>query len=272
MSILAGSEGSWLDPAAYDDRDLSRTLLVLPGLFEQLLSTDGRGLEAVEVPDTVRESVGVALRSLDRRALSSSFTEACTMLASLVSVDGFRAAADDVLASSLAEWTSIAKRMRALRSETVTGAVAGLHSSKGGVPKRSVMTASVGLRGLDGDRQATRLHHGRPWQALCLWSAETIAGLQAEGHPIAAGLAGENILTSGIEWAEAKPGTLLRIGSMIAEITIAALPCKKNAGWFLDGNFNRMHHEREAGVSRMYASVLEPGTITHGDTVTLELR
>jgi MOSC domain-containing protein YiiM len=272
MSVLTGSSGNWLDPAAYDDRDLSRTLLVLPGLFEQLLSTDGRGLEAVEVPDAVRESVGVALRSLDRRALSSSFTEACTMLASLVSVDGFRAAADGVLASSLAEWTSISETMRADRSAVLTGAVAGLHSSKGGVPKGAVMTASVGLRGLDGDRQATRLHHGRPWQALCLWSAETVAMLHGEGHPIAAGLAGENILVSGIDWAKAKPGTLLRIGSMVAAITIAALPCKKNAGWFLDGNFNRMHHEREAGVSRMYAAVLEPGTVTQGDAVTLELR
>jgi MOSC domain-containing protein YiiM len=272
MSLLVDKAGSWLDPAAYDDRDLSRTLLVLPGFFEQLLSTDGRGLETVEVPDTVRESVGVALRSLDRRALSRSFTEACTMLASLVSVDGFRVAADEVLVSSLAEWTSISQRMRTLRSEKVTGAVAGLHSSKGGVPKSAVMTASVGLRGLDGDRQATRLHHGRPWQALCLWSAETIARLEAEGHPIAAGLAGENILVSGIDWAEAKPGTLLRIGSMVAEITVAALPCKKNAGWFVDGNFNRMHHEREAGVSRMYASVLQPAMVTHGDPVTLELR
>lgn len=272
MSALTGGVGTWLDPATYDDRDLSRTLLVLPGLFEQLLSTDGRGLEMVQVADPVRESVGVALRSLDRRALSSSFTEACTMLASLVSVDGFRVAADEALTSSLAEWTSISKRMRASRSETVTGVVAALHSSKGGVPKGAVMTASVGLRGLDGDRQATRLHHGRPWQALCLWSLETITRLKAEGHPIAPGFAGENILTSGIDWAEAKPGTLLRIGSMVAEITVAALPCKKNADWFVDGNFNRMHHERKAGVSRMYAAVLEPGTVTQGDTITLDLR
>jgi MOSC domain-containing protein YiiM len=264
--------GNWLDPAAYDDRDLSRTLLVLPSLFEQLLSTDGRGLEDVEVPTSVRTSVGVALRSLDRRALSSSFTEACAMLASLVSVDGFRVAADDVLASSLAEWTSISQSMRASRSETATGEVAALHSSKGGVPKGAVLTGTVGLRGLDGDRQATRLHHGRPWQALCLWSAETIDRLQAEGHPIAPGLAGENILISGFDWAEAKPGTLLHIGSMVAEVTVAALPCKKNAGWFVGGNFNRMHHEREAGVSRMYAAVLQPGTITRGDAVTLELR
>jgi MOSC domain-containing protein YiiM len=257
---------SWLEPSAYDDRDLSRTILVLPGLFDQLLSTDGRGLEEV------RDSVGIALRSLDRRALSSSFTEACTMLASLVSVDGFRSAADEALQVSLAEWTSIAKTMRASRNAVQTGAVVGLHSSKGGVPKTAVMTASVGMRGLDGDKQATRLHHGRPWQALCLWSAETVERLHAEGHPIAPGLAGENILTSGLDWAEAKPGTLLRIGSLVAEITTAALPCKKNAGWFVDGNFNRMHHEREAGVSRMYAAVVEPGTVTQGDVAVLELR
>ena len=56
------------------------------------------------------------------------------------------------------------------------------------MPKQAVDSAEVGLGGHDGDRQRTRKHHGRPWQALCLWSSEVIADLAAEGHPIGPGL------------------------------------------------------------------------------------
>ena len=51
------------------------------------------------------------------------------------------------------------------------GSVLQLSASNGGVPKDAVLAADVGRRGLLGDRQANRKHHGRPFQALCLWSA-----------------------------------------------------------------------------------------------------
>jgi hypothetical protein len=41
------------------------------------------------------------------------------------------------------------------------GTVKGLFVSEGGVPKLPVEVAVVGYRGVDGDRQATRQHHGR---------------------------------------------------------------------------------------------------------------
>ncbi len=48
-----------------------------------------------------------------------------------------------------------------------------------------------------------------------------------------------------------------------------AVPCTHNARWFKDGNFEVMHHDR-GPVSRVYATVLEPGSITTGDPAVLE--
>jgi hypothetical protein len=150
------------------------------------------------------------------------------------------------------------------------GSVAGLHVSGGGVPKRPVSRVDVGVRGVVGDVQRTRRHHGRPWQAVCLWSSDVIDRLAAEGHPIGPGSAGENVTISGIDWAELRSGVRLEIGSVLVETSVWSLPCTKNAQWFVDGDFNRMHHERERGVSRMYAWVVEPGQIGVGDPVVVE--
>lgn len=150
-----------------------------------------------------------------------------------------------------------------------TGRVAQLSVSDGGVPKRPVDEVRIGLRGLEGDRQAARQHHGRPWQALCLWSVEVIDRLRAEGHPIGPGLAGENVTIAGLDWSSLRPGTRLRIGQAEAELSLFALPCAKNAQWFADRDFNRMLHTREPGVSRLYAWVVEEGTVRVGDPVVV---
>jgi MOSC domain-containing protein YiiM len=151
------------------------------------------------------------------------------------------------------------------------GSVAGVFASGGGVPKQPIDEAIVGYRGVEGDRQASREHHGRVWQALCLWSADVIEQLQGDGHPIAFGQAGENVTIRGIDWPSLRPGTRIALGAdVLVEISAYATPCKKNAGWFLDGDFNRMNHDREPGVSRLYASVLRDGVIRSGDAVTVE--
>ncbi|HEY1740821.1 MAG TPA: DinB family protein, partial [Acidimicrobiia bacterium] len=51
-----------------------------------------------------------------------------------------------------------------------TGTVVQINVSDGGVPKRPVDAVAVGYRGLEHDRQRSRRHHGRVWQALCLYS------------------------------------------------------------------------------------------------------
>jgi hypothetical protein len=150
------------------------------------------------------------------------------------------------------------------------GTVHGLFLSDGGVPKLPVDEVEIDHRGVVGDVQKTRKHHGRPWQALCLWSKEKVDLLRAEGHPITSGNAGENISVAGIDWAAVRPGVRLRIGPVLAECSLYALPCAKNRQWFSDRDSMRMHHETEPGISRMYASVLVPGTVRVGDPVVLE--
>ncbi len=150
------------------------------------------------------------------------------------------------------------------------GRVAGLFASGGGVPKVAIDEAVVGYRGVRGDRQAARRHHGRVWQALCLWSAEVIDALRAEGHPIAPGRAGENVTVGGLDWPSLRPGVQVQLGSVVAEVSAYASPCAKNAAWFVGGDFNRMGHAGHPGWSRVYASVLQDGVIRVDDAVTVE--
>jgi MOSC domain-containing protein YiiM len=168
-------------------------------------------------------------------------------------------------------WLAAGEALRAaghlpLRSE---GHVTALHASGGGLPKLPIERAEVTWAGVSGDRQRNRTHHGRPWQALCLWSDEVIDEFRAAGHPIAPGLAGENITLSGLPWAEVRPGVRLRVGDVLCVVSSYAIPCAHNQGWFKDGDFNLMHHDR-GPVSRVYATVLEPGSITTGDPAVLE--
>jgi MOSC domain-containing protein YiiM len=149
------------------------------------------------------------------------------------------------------------------------GRVTRLHVSQGGLPKTPVDRIEVTWRGATGDRQATRVHHGRPWQALCLWSNEVIDAFRADGHPIAPGLAGENITLSGLAWRDVRAGVRLQVGAVLCEVSAYALPCFQNKAWFKEGDFEVMHHER-GPVSRVYATVLEPGIISVGDVAVLE--
>jgi hypothetical protein len=79
------------------------------------------------------------------------------------------------------------------------GCVEQINVSNGGLPKTPVERATLTVDGLEGDRQGNRKHHGRPFQAVCLWSAEVIADLSAAGHPIGPGRAGENLTLRGID-------------------------------------------------------------------------
>ncbi|MFA9565075.1 MAG: MOSC domain-containing protein, partial [Acidimicrobiales bacterium] len=150
------------------------------------------------------------------------------------------------------------------------GSVESINVSDGGVPKRPVPEVVVGRRGLEGDRQRSRKHHGRVWQALCLYSIDVIEALQEEGHPIQAGSAGENLTLRGIDWVTMRPGVRLQLGDAVAELTVPATPCRHNAQWFTHGDFRRMDHERYPGWSRWYAKVVSDGAVREGDQVIVD--
>ena len=151
-----------------------------------------------------------------------------------------------------------------------TGRVQRVNASDGGVPKRSIGRAEVTTSGLASDRQHNRRHHGKPMQALCLWSSELIEALQGEGHPIEPGAAGENLTLSGLRWDALRPGVRLRIGQVLAEVSGAATPCHKIGRWFTDERYERVDQDEHPGWSRLYAWVLEPGAVVEGDEVVVE--
>lgn len=161
--------------------------------------------------------------------------------------------------------------------------------SDGGAPKAAVGSAEVGPRGLRGDRQAVREHHGRPFQAVSVYSADLIDALATEGHPITPGAVGENLLLSGVDWASLRPGARLVVGGhdahgdiaqggtgaatggstrpVVLELNAWAPPCRTIARAFTDGRFDRIDRDKHPGWARAYAWVIDGGTVAVGSTV-----
>ena len=185
-----------------------------------------------------------------------------------------RATSDDAHRALGVVWEGLHLMMQTMRASGLVavegaGTVRQLNVSHGGVPKTPVETVEVDYGGIVGDIQGNRTHHGRPWQALCFWSSEVIAAFASAGHPVAPGSAGENVTLSGIDWSIVRPGIRARVGTVLVDLTAWAIPCRHNARWFADGDFRAMSHER-GPVSRVYATVVEPGRIAIGDAFTLE--
>jgi len=142
--------------------------------------------------------------------------------------------------------------------------------SDGGVPKRPVFEARVTRAGVEGDRQRNVKVHGGPDRAVCLFSLELIERLQDEGHPIDAGLAGENLTLAGLEWALVRPGVVLSVGPDVQlEVKSYTAPCRQNAQWFRDGELERISQNKNPGWSRVYAKVLRAGVVRPGDAVEI---
>ena len=236
-----------IGPYDFTDEDVDRTLQLGWALFDLL--TEGLPASAGAVVAPRRAE---ATATLDRVLLGEL-------------------AANDALEIVWAAWRGAMADLRSVGAfgPSAVGTVTSLFRSDGGVPKLPVESVDVTWSGVVGDRQEDRGNHGRPWQALCLWSTEVIDGFRAQGHPLAPGLAGENITLTGLDWPRLRPGVQLRLGDVRAEVSAYAVPCSKNRDWFLGGRFDLMHH-KHGPISRIYATVLEPGTINVGDPVLLE--
>lgn len=151
------------------------------------------------------------------------------------------------------------------------GRIASINVSQGGVPKRPIPRARVGPLGLEGDKQRNLKFHGGPQRALCLYSAEWIAGLVAEGHRVVAGALGENVTVEGLDLGPLGPGARLRLGATVRiEVTSYAAPCRQIAPCFSDGDSGRLDPDESPHRARLYAKVLEAGEVAVGDAVILE--
>ncbi len=225
-------------------------------------------LEAGTVVADVRRE-GQALARLARRAAPEALAHRGRLAGQPVQAE---AALHHAVHDATHHWMDVGRGLAALGvgAPTAAGRVAQVNASDGGVPKHAVDTAVVGRRGLEGDRQAERLHHGRPFQALCLWSTEVLDDLAQQGHPIGPGAAGENLTLTGIDWSSLRPGARLRVGTALAEVSFPAIPCAKQTRWFADGDFSRIGHDANPQWTRWYAWVREPGVVHAGDPVTVQ--
>jgi len=162
------------------------------------------------------------------------------------------------------------KSNRALEVEMDQATIFQINASNGGVPKLAVRQAQVTFTGLVGDRQRNLEVHGGPERALCLFSLEKILALQLEGHPIFPGAIGENITLRGIDWEEVVPGLQLRLGDTLRiEVTRYTTPCNNLVPYFIQGSYNRVSQNHHPGWSRVYARVLQEGSIQVGDRLVL---
>lgn len=252
-----------LGPYTFTPTDAQRTLGNLDGLWTEMMR--GRTSAAA---DAICGGLATRLGAALGAHTGASLTQLSALAAKLP-------ARSPVLESCLDDaWRCLAEACDVLRADgqlpaTATGVVTQLSSSSGGVPKIALDAVDVDFGGVVGDVQGSRAHHGRPWQALCLYSDELIDAFRADDHPIARGCAGENITVAGIDWSQVRPGVRLSIGTVLADVQAFAVPCRHNAQWFSDGDFNRMSSTR-GPVSRVYATVREPGRIVTGDTIVLE--
>ena len=150
------------------------------------------------------------------------------------------------------------------------GRIYQINTSRGGVPKTPVPGGAISALGIQGDDHNDTRNHGGPRAALCLFTLEEIFRLQAEGHPIYPGSVGENITLEGVDLALLVPGARLTLGDeVLIEITSYTTPCKNITDSFADGDFTRISQKLHPGESRVYASVLRPGTIRQGQRVAL---
>ena len=158
------------------------------------------------------------------------------------------------------------------RRPAPTGRVVSINVSAGGVPKLPVPEARVADDGDDGDRQRETTVHGGPTRAVSLLAIEAIERVQADGHPIEPGSAGENLTTAGIEIGRLAPGTRLLIGDEPAsavelELNVPANPCKTIRESFRGGQFSRLAAKSHPGDTRVYAWVRRPGLVRVGDPI-----
>lgn len=152
----------------------------------------------------------------------------------------------------------------------MTATVHQLAVSHGGVPKLAVREVLVHELGLAGDKQKHTKIHGGPERAVCVYSLERIGQLQAEGHAITPGSAGENITITGLAWASLGAAQRIAFGDeVILVLTWPTAPCKQIAGSFVDRKFRRIDVKQHPGWSRWYASVERGGLVRTGDAVTL---
>ncbi|HKG56847.1 MAG TPA: MOSC domain-containing protein [Candidatus Limnocylindrales bacterium] len=158
-------------------------------------------------------------------------------------------------------------------SRRLSGRIASVNVSHGGVPKRPIPGGWVDRLGLEADaHEEPPPMHGGVDQAISIYSVESIARVVADGHRSFPGAFGENLTLDGIELDEMRPGDRVRIGDggLVLELTKRAEPCQTIAHWFVARRISRIASKLNPRDARWYARVVAEGPVRAGDRVGVD--
>ncbi len=127
--------------------------------------------------------------------------------------------------------------------------------------------------GLVGDTIGNQKLHGGDDQAVYAYAREDLDEWAARlGRPLADGMFGENLTTSGVDVTNALIGERWRVGTdgLLLEVTAPRTPCRTFSA-FLDipGWIKTF---TDAGKPGAYLRVITPGTVRAGDAIVIEDR
>jgi MOSC domain-containing protein YiiM len=129
---------------------------------------------------------------------------------------------------------------------------------------------AVSTTNLAGDKQADLVNHGGvdkavygyPWEHYATWAREL------DRTDFSPGQFGENLTTEGLLEANVAIGDRLRVGTVVLEITQPRQPCFKLGLRMKLPGFPKLFLKSHR--TGFYFRVLEEGTLTAGDSITLE--
>ena len=135
-------------------------------------------------------------------------------------------------------------------------------SDRRGIQKQDVCSRHFDVDwGISGDAHAGKWH-----RQVSLLSADKIAAFNEKGAGVVPGAFGENLVVEGFDFRALPVGTLLRCGDVLLEMTQIGKECHSHCEIYKKMGDCIMPRE---GV---FARVLEPGTISVGDEMTIEPR
>ena len=144
--------------------------------------------------------------------------------------------------------------------------------NRSGIDKKPVTgRVAVHERGLDGDVQVNKKHHGGEGQAVYAYAQEDAEFWIAElGRELPPGRFGENLRTSGVDLRNALLGDRWRVGTALFEVTAWRTPCANFARfWDVPDLVKRFAAH---GATGAYLRVLETGDVGAGDAVEIVSR
>lgn len=158
----------------------------------------------------------------------------------------------------------------------MTGVLVQVSVSVGGVPNHAIEQGEVTARGIAGDGWRHPQFHGIPRRAILLVTAEGLDEIQALGFPVYPGALGQNLTTRGLDRRALRIGQRFRCGTATIQLTEPRFPCGTLDVYgtgiqaaIYDARVMKGDASSEVwGLSGLYASVSETGSLRPGDSIT----